>query len=204
MNKDIKEYRFTLFTNDAKKVYTEINMDNLTDVKKLKSCTWNLNFGQYAQGRTRLAIESIFCRDSKVIIDDDHLKNFAIPVEGMEAFEYLQLVNLFDKTARREIYSIRCPQVNSMYVYDKRVQPQFQTAPIIYMGPLELQNQNPKEVYNYECNKDILNSTFTLYFDDNFTIIKDVDDHTQDIHGEGINPNLHIGITFILYDIRDE
>ena len=90
------------------------------------------------------------------------------------------------------IESIRCQNVLSSYHYDSRDKQMYGTSPIIYLGALNFHNTNPKECFNHHVNPDIMNSDFTLIIDEN------------DVAKKGIKNSLNVGITFMLYENKDE
>ena len=206
MDKNIKEYRFTVFTQDASyEGYEDIIFNDRTHRtdNKIRSWTWKLNHGQHAQGRARLAIESIFCRDKSVVYEENHL--LYKETTAVADIEGIQMGLNFGTTQSLELYSIRCNQVNSSSIGDTRPKTEYSTSPIIYMGPLSFQNTNPKETFNFECSKDILNSELTIHIDDNFFMDRrnaagDLETH----HTKGLKVGMNVGLTFILYDIRDD
>lgn len=100
----------------------------------------------------------------------------------------------------KEIYTIRCDQVNSSYFYDSRPSNEYVKKPIIYMGALKFNNSNPRETFCYQVNPDIMNSDFTLYIDDNHRIFDHPQAERDDENDVGIRTSLNVGITFILYD----
>ena len=155
--KKVKEYRFTVFTQDAKK-----ETISEAGVNKNTKFTWMLNFGQFGIQNAKLGIESI-------------------------------VANSFDVS--KEIYTIRCLSISSQYFYDTRDNT-YPNCPIIYMGELNFKNTNPTQTFCYDTHKDILNTDFTLFIDN--------DKVSQGNNLHGIAETLHIGITFILYDISDD
>ena len=163
--KKVKEYRFTVFTQDAR-IDTISEVVNGINVTKKTKFTWKLNFGQFGIQNAKLGIESILARDTSLIVDNT-----------------------------KEIYTIRCPSISSQYFYDTRDNT-YPNCPIIYMGELNFKNTNPTQTFCYDTHKDILNTDFTLFIDNNKV--------SQGNNLHGIAETLHIGITFILYDISDD
>lgn len=188
-----KQYRFTLYTQDAR-VY------NNGTFGKRRQFDWKLNLGSIVEnnGNVKMAIESIHCRDMLVIID---------PVLGHTSHEFdgddglgrgdedikqrMAIMNavMTGNTDEQELYSIRCNKVMSKYFWDSRPSA-YGYTPLIYNGPLKFQNGNPEFAFCYEVHPDIVNSDFTLYIDDNYIEIN---------NESGIKENLQIAITFILF-----
>ena len=86
----------------------------------------------------------------------------------------------------RELYSIRCRNVTNSY--DTRNK-HANGGKIIYQGPMNFQNTNPKECFCYDLNSlDVLNGEFELALDSNF------------LNETGISPDLIFAVTFILME----
>ena len=117
--------------------------------------------------------------------------------EGMFSSAVSSMIGNIDE---KQIYTIRCDQVNSSYFYDSRPSGDYVKKPIIYMGALKFNNSNPKETFCYHVNPDIMNSDFTLYIDDNHRPFQNPILENPNENGVGIRPSLNVGITFILYD----
>lgn len=110
------------------------------------------------------------------------------------------VATLMGNMDEKQIYTIRCDQVNSSYFYDSRPANDYVKKPIIYMGALKFNNANPKETFCYNVNPDIMNSDFTLYIDDNHRPFNANEVEYPNENGTGINQTLNVGITFILYE----
>ncbi len=110
------------------------------------------------------------------------------------------VANLMGNMDEKQIYTIRCDQVNSSYFYDSRPANAYVKKPIIYMGALKFNNSNPRETFCYNVNPDIMNSDFTLYIDDNHRPFDANEVEYPNENGIGINETLNVGITFILYE----
>lgn len=110
------------------------------------------------------------------------------------------VANLMGNMDEKQIYTIRCDQVNSSYFYDSRPANDYVKKPIIYMGALKFNNSNPRETFCYNVNPDIMNSDLTLYIDDNHRPFDANEDEYPNENGTGINQTLNVGITFILYE----
>ena len=83
----------------------------------------------------------------------------------------------------KELFSIRSPSMGNHY--DTRDDSFKNGGPIIYMGPLKLQNTNPKDAYCYDLKGvDFLNSSFELSLDSIF------------LNENGISSDIVFGVTF--------
>jgi len=147
-----------------------------------------------------MAIESIHCRDTRIIIDPsiDYQENEYDGNDGLGAGDEdirqrMAIMNavMTGNTDEKELYSIRCNKVMSKYFWDSRPSV-YGYTPLIYNGPLKFQNGNPEFAFCYEVHPDIVNSDFTQYIDDNYMDIL-ADNKT------GIKDDLQIAITFILF-----
>lgn len=186
----MKTHRFTVFTNDAAVIQEDSTFPTGNVLPRNRIFTWHLQFGKRIDGANiKIAIESIHCRDESIIIETSQ-ENIAgtAPGNSMQTQKAIALGN----TDEKEIYTIRCKNVSSSYHYDSRNKTIYGNSPIIYLGALNFQNTNPKECFNYCVNPDIMNSDFTLIIDEN--------------HGnkKGLKNTLNIGITFMLYEDKDE
>jgi hypothetical protein len=185
----MKTHRFTVFTNDAD-VIQETSVLHGADVSRNRSFTWHLQFGKRIDGANiKIAIESIHCRDESVLIEADQETVYGAPASSASLS---QKATDFGNTDEKEIYTIRCKNVSSSYHYDSRDKQMYGTSPIIYLGALNFHNTNPKECFNYHVNPDIMNSDFTLLIDENYVTKK------------GVKNTLNVGITFMLYEDKDE
>ena len=175
--------RFTLFTSNCN--------TKITSGDRAYEFRFNLNGGYLeCDGDLRIAIESINVRDS---------------VNKIAALEYTKEVGAgagnadgttsqfaMGNTDEKELYSIRCPNISSSETYDN-----IGGSPIIYQGSLNFQNMNPTQCFNYQCDKSILNTEFSLIIDDNY---RDVP--ANDALQKGIKNSVNVAITFLIY--KDE
>jgi hypothetical protein len=182
-------HRFTVFTNDAT-VIQETSTLQGANVDRNRHFTWRLNFGKRIEGTNiKMGIESIHCRDDSILLENAQETLFGTaPSNASASQKSIALGNIDEK----EVYTIRCSNVSSNYYYDSRDKNLYGSAPIIYLGKLNFQNTNPKESFCHFVNPDIMNNDFSLTIDENFQAKK------------GIKNTMHIGITFILYEDKDE
>ena len=193
-----KQYRFTLYTQDAREY-------NNGTFGKRRQFDWKLNLGSIVGNNenVKMAIESIHCRDMLVIIDpilghtshefDGDDGAVGIVDRDVDINQQKAIMNavMTGNADEQELYSIRCNKVMSKYFWDSRPSI-YGYTPLIYNGPLKFQNGNPEFAFCYEVHPDIVNSDFTLYIDDNYIDIL-ADNKT------GIKDDLQIAITFILF-----
>lgn len=179
--------RITVFTQDAVS-------DNTGSDGRRRRFTWKLNTGFRFDGSVKkIAIESIKVRDMSILINtvnNNHDYNQQDTGSAGNA-RGTQRAIMTGNTDEKEMYSIRCPHINNVS-YDTRPN-QYQNAPLIYVGSLDFNNNDIYNSYCYECNDGFVNSDFTLYFDSNY---KDLANNNE----TGIKANLHIAITFVIYD----
>lgn len=193
----MKTHRFTVFTADADEIIEEeYRVANNTEERK-RRFTWRLRFGKRIDGANiKMSIESIHCRDTDILIEQDQENTHGA---GTGNASQTQKTVMLGNTDEKELYTIRCPNVSSSYYYDSRNKDHFGSAPIIYLGKLNFQNTNPKDSFCHHINPDIMNSDFTLIFDENFKTLG-----VGNTDKRGIKDTLEIGITFILYEDKDE
>ena len=185
----MKTHRFTVFTADAS-VVEETSTLHGNDVSRNRLFTWRLNFGKRIDGANiKMAIESIHCRDESILLENNQETVFAAPAGNSSQTQKTVMMGNIDE---KELYTIRCSNVSSSYYYDSRNKNTYGSSPIIYLGKLNFQNTNPKESFCYHVNPDMMNDNFTLIIDENFA------------NKKGITNALKIGITFILYEDKDE
>lgn len=175
--------RFTLFTS---------NCNTLIQAgTRAYEFRFNLNGGYLeCYGELRIAIESINVRDSK-----NKIPNKAYTVEagdGSGTATGTQNQVALGNTDEKELYTIRSPNISSSETYDN-----IGGSPIIYQGSLNFQNMNPTQCFNYQCDKSILNTEFTLIIDDNY---RDVP--ANGALQKGIKNSVNVAITFLIY--KDE
>ena len=185
----MKTHRFTVFTADADEIIQEQSTQGGNTLERNRVFIWKLRFGKRIESTNiKMSLESIHAMDTENVIGGDQESTHgATPGNSMQTQKAVMMGNIDEK----EIYTIRCPNASSSYYYDTR-NGTYGSAPIIYLGKLSLQNTNPKECFCHHVNPDIMNSDFTLIFDENFQTKL------------GIKDTLQIGISFILYEDKDE
>jgi len=195
----VKQHRFTVYTQDAREI---------PHIVRRREFIWKLSMGSIVEpnAKVKMAIESIHCRDlSNVLVDDaddevDYDINANNTVGEVDlGLKNTQIATAIGNTDEKELYSIRCRNVNSRYGWDSRPSV-YGGTPLIYNGSLNFQNTNPEKSFCFDVDGDIANSEFTLILDDN---------HLELINGNyvnmlGIKETLEISITFILYVDRDD
>jgi len=175
--------RFTLFTSNCN---TKISAGT-----RAYEFRFNLNGGYLeCDGDLRIAIESINVRDTVNIIPTLDYTAESATTNGTNAGVQNQVA--LGNTDEKELYTIRSPNISSSETYDN-----IGGAPIIYQGSLNFQNMNPTQCFNYQCDKSILNTEFSLIIDDNY----------RDVPGngalqKGIKNSVNVAITFLIY--KDE
>lgn len=184
----MKTHRFSVFTADADQIVQESFTQGGVAYNRNRRFTWRLRFGKRIESTNiKMSLESIHCMDSENVIAGDQENTHGVaPGNSSQTQKAVMMGNMDEK----EIYTIRCPNASSSYYYDSRNQ-SYGSSPIIYLGRLSLQNTNPKESFCHHVNPDIMNSDFTLIFDENFQTKL------------GIKDTLQIGITFILYEDKE-
>jgi hypothetical protein len=196
----VKQHRFTVYTQDATR--------EILNLARRREFVWKLSMGSIVEpnAKVKMAIESIHCRDmSNVLVDnvDDEIdydinaNNTANQVDL--GFKNTQIATAIGNTDEKELYSIRCRNINSRCCWDSRPSI-YGGTPLIYNGSLNFQNTNPEKSFCFDVDGDIANSEFTLIIDDN---------HLELINGNyvhmlGTKETLEIGITFILYVDSDD
>lgn len=172
MDDKYRQYRFTVDTSDAE-VYNDTNFK------------WNLRFGSIIESNSKvmMSIETIHCSSQLPYVVGD---TGATADDVADRIERLQQQNIGYMHGKHSCYQVRCPHVNSRYVYDTD---RTSDIPMIYCGQLYLQNTNPKESYIFEVNKDICNGEFKL-------LVYDDDDGGDNLPGR-------FTITFILHEYRE-
>jgi len=200
----VKQHRFTVYTQDAKQI---IHFD------RRREFVWKLSMGSIVEPneKVKMAIESIHCRDMSNLLEDNdnRIFNYNVNADNAEAggalgavdiaFKNTQTATALGNTDEKELYSIRCRNINSRYCWDSR--PSFYGGtPLIYNGSLNFQNSNPEKSFCFDVDGDIANSEFTLMIDDNYVEYG----NPNNIDMLGIKDDLEIGITFILYVDRDD
>jgi len=196
----VKQHRFTVYTQDATR--------EILNLARRREFIWKLSMGSIVEpnAKVKMAIESIHCRDmSNVLVDnvDDEIdydinaNNTANQVDL--GLKNTQIATAIGNTDEKELYSIRCRNINSRCCWDSRPSI-YGGTPLIYNGSLNFQNTNPEKSFCFDVDGDIANSEFTLIIDDN---------HLELINGNyvhmlGTKETLEIGITFILYVDSDD
>jgi len=196
----VKQHRFTVYTQDATR--------EILNLARRREFIWKLSMGSIVEpnAKVKMAIESIHCRDmSNVLVDDvddeiDYDINANNTVGQVDlGFKNTQLATAIGNTDEKELYSIRCRNINSRCCWDSRPSV-YGGTPLIYNGSLNFQNTNPEKSFCFDVDGDIANSEFTLIIDDN---------HVELINGNyvhmlGTKETLEIVITFILYVDSDD
>lgn len=213
-----KQYRFTVFTQDAEIIRRPpppVPAGGVPVPFPRREFKWRLKMGSIVESGKicKLSIESINCRDRDLLmrtivqagppavggIIQPHTTDAMQLVGNAHPFN-TQTALGYGNTDEKELYTIRCPQVNSRCLYDTR--PVFYGgSPLIYSGALNFQNNNPEKSFCYECDGDLVNNEFTLIIDDNYNNV----DATNFSTSIGIKENLQVSITFLIFiDDRDE
>jgi len=196
----VKQHRFTVYTHDATR--------EILNLGRRREFVWKLSMGSIVEPneKVKMVIESIHCRDmSNVMVDngDDEIDydiNANNSVGQVDlGFKNTQIATAIGNTDEKELYSIRCRNINSRCCWDSRPSI-YGGTPLIYNGSLNFQNTNPEKSFCFDVDGDIANSEFTLIIDDN---------HLELINGNyvhmlGTKETLEIGITFILYVDSDD
>lgn len=181
MDNKYRQYRFTVDSADA--------VRNPADASRYN---WKLNMGHIIQNNSKvfMSIETIH---SSIKSDALQTTLGVVPyvqhqIGGNEIANciiQLQHIMIAQGNSQTHCYEIRCPNVVSRYLWDSYPN---STMPVIYKGPLSLQNTNPKEAYIFEVSPDICNSDFILHIYNN--VRTDNDWHK-------------FSITFILHEYRE-
>ena len=196
----VKQHRFTVYTQDAKQ--------EIPYLGRRREFVWKLSMGSIVEPneKVKMSIESIHCRDMlNVLVDDvDDVINYDINANNTVGqvdigFKNTQIATALGNTDQKELYSIRCRNINSRFSWDSRPSV-YGGTPLIYNGSLNFQNTNPEKSFSFDVDGDIANSEFTLMIDDN---------HVELVNGNyfdtfGIKQSLEVGITFILYVDSDD
>jgi hypothetical protein len=196
----VKQHRFTVYTQDAKQ--------EILYLGRKREFVWKLSMGSIVEPneKVKMSIESIHCRDMlNVLVDDvDDVINYEINANNTVGqvdigFKNTQIATALGNTDQKELYSIRCRNINSRFSWDSRPSV-YGGTPLIYNGSLNFQNTNPEKSFSFDVDGDIANSEFTLMIDDN---------HVELVNGNyfdtfGIKQSLEVGITFILYVDSDD
>ena len=192
----VKQYRFTVYTQDSQVIRQNANIK--------REFSWKLNMGQIVEpnAKVKMAIESIHCRDMDQRIQNAAAVNQANSVDaanlagGAQGFYNNQIAAALGNADEKELYSIRCRNVNSRYFWDSRPN-EYDGGSLIYNGSLNFQNNNPKDAFCFPVDGDIANSEFTLFIDDN----------NQSLAGDealGIKEQFQVAVTFILFIDSDD
>jgi len=196
----VKQHRFMVYTQDAKQ--------EILYLGRRREFVWKLSMGSIVEPneKVKMSIESIHCRDMlNVLVDDvDDVINYEINANNTVGqvdigFKNTQIATALGNTDQKELYSIRCRNINSRFSWDSRPSV-YGGTPLIYNGSLNFQNTNPEKSFSFDVDGDIANSEFTLMIDDN---------HVELVNGTyfdtfGIKQSLEVGITFILYVDSDD
>jgi len=191
----VKQHRFTVYTHDATR--------EILNLGRRREFVWKLSMGSIVEPneKVKMVIESIHCRDmSNVMVDngDDEIDydiNANNSVGQVDlGFKNTQIATAIGNTDEKELYSIRCRNINSRCCWDSRPSI-YGGTPLIYNGSLNFQNTNPEKSFCFDVDGDIANSQFTLIIDDNHLELI----NGNYVHTLGTKETLEIGITFILY-----
>ena len=162
----VKQYRFTVYTQDAKEI-------RILPVNIRREFTWKLNMGQIVEpnAKVKMAIESIHCRDMSHVLQSVGQNDQPPDVDAMRTnnnggFYNMEIASAIGNVDEKELYSIRCRNVNSRYFWDSRPN-EYEEGPLIYNGSLNFRNTNPEKSFCFDVDSDIANSEFTLVMDDN-------------------------------------
>ena len=191
----VKQYRFTVYTQDSQVIRQNVNIK--------REFSWKLNMGQIVEpnAKVKMAIESIHCRDMSQRIQNAAAVNQANSVDaanlagGAQGFYNNQIAAALGNADEKELYSIRCRNVNSRYFWDSRPN-LYDGGSLIYNGSLNFQNTNPATSFCFPVDGDIANSEFVLCIDDNF--------FQGGIDQLGIKAFLQVAITFIIFIDSDD
>jgi hypothetical protein len=194
----VKQHRFTVYTQDAREI---------RDLDRRREFVWKLSMGSIVEPneKIKMAIESIHCRDMSNVLVDDGGIDVDYDISAVEnatvdlGFKNTQIATAIGNTDEKELYSIRCRNINSRYCWDSRPSI-YGGTPLIYNGSLNFKNTNPEKSFCFDVDGDIANSEFVLMIDDNY--IEYV--NPNNINMLGIKENLEIAITFILYVDSDD
>ena len=126
--------------------------------------------------KVKMAIESIRYGDMLNVLEDaGNFLNYNINVAEVPAggnavelsFRNTQLATAIGNTDEKELYSIRCRNINSTCCWDSRPSV-YGGTPLIYNGSLNFQNTNPEKSFCIDVDGDIANSGFMLIIHDNY------------------------------------
>ena len=195
----VKQYRFTVYTQDSQVIRQNPN-------EKKREFSWKLNMGQIVEpnANVKMAIESIHCRDMSQLLQNANAVVQDRDVDGVRTnnnggFRNTQIATALGNADEKELYSIRCRNVNSRYFWDSRAN-KYDGGSLIYNGSLNFQNTNPATSFCFPVDGDIANSEFVLCIDDNFLgngaggIVDQV----------RIKASLQVAVTFILFIDSDD
>jgi len=110
----IKQHRFTVYTQDAKH---EIRYGGVENRKR----EFVIEYGFYrrTKWKKKMAIESIHCRDLDQLLVDNNFIDQDYDIDAMETINatranyYNQIATAIGNTDEKELYSIRCRNINS-------------------------------------------------------------------------------------------
>ena len=181
--------RFTVFTQDAD---STIYLEN-----RKRRFIWKLGSNKVfnEEKSLKMSIESIHCRNMLIKINANENVVFGSnpAVAGDDGANVITHKTIaMGNTDEKELYTIRCSAVSSVNNIDTRPA-KYKTSPIIYIGSLNYHNNNTRDSFCYEVNKDILTNDFILDIDTNFR------NPTTQNNTVGLSPNLQVALTFILY-----
>jgi len=193
----VKQHRFTVYTQDSQVIRQNPN-------EKKREFSWKLNMGQIVEpnANVKMAIESIHCRDMSQRIQNAALVDQELSVDaanlagGAQGFYNNQIAMALGNADEKELYSIRCRNVNSRYFWDSRPN-EYDGGSLIYNGSLNFKNTNPATSFCFPVDGDIANSEFTLFIDDN-------NQGAGGVELLGIKQSFEVAITFILFIDSDD
>ena len=187
----VKQYRFTVYTQDSSFIRYNFNVK--------REFSWKLNMGQIVEpnANVKMAIESIQCRDMSQLIQNAAGANQANTADaanlagGAQGYYNTQIATALGNADEKELYSIRCRNVNSRYFWDSRPN-EYDGGSLIYNGSLNFKNTNPATSFCFPVDGDIANSEFTLFIDDN-------NQGAGGVELLGIKQSFEVAVTFILF-----
>ena len=117
-------------------------------------------------------------------VNDPVLEHDLVSIDITSDEQMMRLIGV-GNCDEKELFSIRSPSMGNHY--DTRDDTFKNGGPIIHMGPLKLQNTNPKDAYCYDLKGgDFLNGSFELSLDSNF------------LNENGISNDIVFCVTFVL------
>ena len=163
----VKQHRFTVYTQDSTR--------EILYLGRRREFVWKLSMGSIVEpnAKVKMAIESIHCRDMSNVLVDDAGNDVDYDISAVEnatvdlGFKNTQIATAIGNNDEKELYSIRCRNINSRYCWDSRPSV-YGGTPLIYNGSLNFKIANPEKSFCFDVNGDIANSEFMLMIDDNY------------------------------------